>query len=300
MIKTFEEVLRTAAALEDKKLAVCKAENEEVLEAVEMARAKGIAQSILVGDEAKIKSMLKQLGYDETNYEYLNTTEDKETAIEAVKLVSSGKADVLMKGLIDTASILKAVLDKEVGLRFSKVISHVAAFTLPKYHKMLLVTDAAMNIAPDVDAKELIIRNALHVTKALGIETAKVGVIAAKESVSEKMPATMDAAELKKRDIEGAIVDGPFGLDNAVSQESARIKGIDSPVAGDADIVLMPQIEAGNILYKSLGFLAESEGAGIIVGARRPIVLTSRADDEETKLNSIALAILVSESMKEH
>ena len=300
MITTFDEVLKAAAALEDKKLAVCKAENEEVLQAVEMARSRGIAQSILVGDTAKIKAMLTELGFDPNHYEYLNSTDDAETARETVKLVSSGQADVLMKGLIDTAAILKAVLDKEVGLRFAKVISHVAAFTVPKYHKMLLVTDAAMNIAPDVDAKEQIIRNALHVTRALGIETAKVGVIAAKESVSEKMPATMDAAELKRRTIEGALVDGPFGLDNAVSKESARIKGINSPVAGDADIVLMPQIEAGNILYKALSFLSDSEGAGIIVGARRPIVLTSRADEETTKLNSIALAILVSESMKEH
>lgn len=300
MITTFNEVLKAAAALDDKKLAVCKAENEEVLQAVEMARSRGIAQSILVGDTAKIKAMLTELGFDPNHYEYLHSTDDAETARETVKLVSSGQADVLMKGLIDTAAILKAVLDKEVGLRFAKVISHVAAFTVPKYHKMLLVTDAAMNIAPDVDAKEQIIRNALHVTRALGIGTAKVGVIAAKESVSEKMPATMDAAELKKRTIEGALVDGPFGLDNAVSKESARIKGIDSPVAGDADIVLMPQIEAGNILYKALSFLSDSEGAGIIVGARRPIVLTSRADEETTKLNSIALAILVSESMKEH
>lgn len=300
MIKSFDEVLQAAAALEDKKLAVCKAENEEVLQAVEMARTAGIAHSILVGDEAKIKAMQQALGIDPANYEFIDSTDDQTTALEAVKLVSGGTADVLMKGVIDTATILKAVLNKEVGLRMSKVISHIALFSLPHYHKMLLVTDAAMNIAPDVEAKELIIKNALHVTKALGIDQAKVAVVCAKESVSDKMPATLDAAELRERDIPGALVDGPFALDNAVSQDSARIKGIDSPVAGDADIVLMPDIEGGNILYKALGFLTDSKGAGIIVGARRPIVLTSRADEEEAKLNSIALAILVSESMKEH
>lgn len=300
MIKTFDEVLRAAAALEDKKLAVCKAENEEVLQAVEMARERGIAKSILVGDEQKIKAIMQELGFDPAHYEYVHSTDDIETAREAVKLVSSGQADVLMKGVVDTATILKAVLDKEIGLRLSKVISHVALFSLETYHKMLLITDAAMNIAPDVDAKELIIQNALHVTRALGIDTAKVAVVCANEKVSDKMPATLDAAELKNRDIPGALVDGPFALDNAVSFDAARIKGIESPVAGDADIVLMPDIEGGNILYKALGFLAGGKGAGIIVGARRPIVLTSRADEEEAKLNSIALAILVSESMKEH
>lgn len=300
MIKTFDEVLQAAAALEDKKLAVCKAENEEVLQAVEMARQAGIARSILVGDEPKIKAMLSQLGFEVANYEFVHSTNDQETALEAVKLVSSNQADVLMKGVIDTATILKAVLDKEVGLRMSKVISHVALFQLEHYHKMLLVTDAAMNIAPDVAAKELIIQNAVHVTRALGIDKAKVGVICANEKVSDKMPATLDAAELKTKQIDGAIIDGPLALDNAISADSARIKGIDSPVAGEADILLMPDIEAGNILYKSLGFLARGRGAGIIVGARRPIVLTSRADEEEAKLNSIALAILVSQSMKEH
>lgn len=299
MITTFEQVLQTAAALDDKKLAVCKAENEEVLQAVEMARKAGIASSILVGDENKIKSLLNQLGFDSSNYEYVHSTDDEMTATEAVKLVSGEKADVLMKGVIDTATILKAVLNKEYGLRQSKVISHVALFSLDSYYKMLLVTDAAMNIAPDVDAKELIIRNSLHVTRALGIETAKVAVVCANEKVSDKMPATLDARELKNRPITGAMVDGPFALDNAVSKDAARIKGIESPVAGDADILLMPDIEAGNILYKSLGFLAKSKGAGIVVGARRPIVLTSRADEEEAKLNSIALAILVSEKMKE-
>lgn len=300
MIKHFEEILARAAALADKKLAVCKAENEEVLQAVEMARKAGIAKSILVGDEPVIRAMMQTLDIPQDAYEFLHTADDKEAALESVKLVSSGRADVLMKGLIDTNLILKAVLDKEVGLRLSKVISHVALFEVPKYHKLLLVTDAAMNIAPDVEAKASIIENALHVTRALDIETAKVAVIAAKEKVNDKMPATLDAQALKNRAFAGAVVDGPFALDNAVSEESARIKGIDSVVAGDADIVLMPQIESGNILYKALSFLTDSQGAGIIVGARRPIVLTSRADEESTKLNSIALAILVSERMKEH
>lgn len=300
MITNFEAVMDAAAALEDKKLAVCKAENEEVLQAVELARQAGIAQSILVGDEPKIKAMLTELGFDPAHYEYVHSTEDTETALESVKLVSSGAADVLMKGVINTAIILRAVLDKEVGLRMSKVISHIALFKVPSYHKMVLVTDAAMNIAPDIDAKQLIIENALHVTRALGIETAKVALLTANEVVSDKMPATVEAAELSQREIPGAMLAGPLALDNAINKHAAEIKGITSPVAGDADILLVPDIEAGNVLYKSLTFFAQADGAGIIVGARRPVVLTSRADSEQTKLHSIALAILVSESMKEH
>lgn len=295
MIKRFSEMLEQAKALKDVKIAVAMAESEEVLEAVEMARKEGIADAILVGDEDKIKTIMTRLQMDPSHYEFRDVKDGPEAARVAVSLVRNGEAGILMKGLIDTSVILKAVLNKEEGLRGGSVLSHVALFEVPSYHKLLTVTDAAMNITPDVDTKEMIIGNALAVTGALGIEEAKVAVLAAKEKVNDKMEATLHAAELKKRQLKGAIVDGPFALDNAVSEESARIKGLNSPVAGDADILLAPQIDAGNILYKALSFLAQAKNAGIIVGAKKPIVLTSRADSEITRLYSIALAMVVAD-----
>lgn len=295
MIKRFSEMLEQAKALKDVKIAVAMAESEEVLEAVEMAHKEGIADAILVGDEDKIKTIMTRLQMDPSHYEFRDVKDGPEAARVAVSLVRNGEAGILMKGLIDTSVILKAVLNKEEGLRSGSVLSHVALFEVPSYHKLLTVTDAAMNITPDVDTKEMIIGNALAVTGALGIEEAKVAVLAAKEKVNDKMEATLHAAELKKRQFKGAIVDGPFALDNAVSEESARIKGLNSPVAGDADILLAPQIDAGNILYKALSFLAQAKNAGIIVGAKKPIVLTSRADSEITRLYSIALAMVVAD-----
>lgn len=298
-MKTFDEILDKVRKLEKKTIAVAKAENLEVLEAVEAARCEGICEAILVGEKSKIIPLMKEAGLEEKNYEIIDILGEEQAAQKAVRLVSSGKADMLMKGLVDTGTLLREVLNKEYGLRKSSLLSHLAVFELERYHKLLLVTDAAMNIAPDVDQKVAIIENALGVSRALGISEAKVALLAAKESVNEKMPATRQAAEVAKRDIPGALIAGPFALDNAISKESAKIKGLTSPVAGDADILLAPNIEAGNILYKAIGFLARSKGAGTIVGAKRPIILTSRADSEETKMYSIALAALIAEEMKE-
>lgn len=297
MIKTFDEMLQAAKALQDVKIAVAMAESEEVLESVEMARKEGIADAVLVGDEDKILALMKDMNIDPNHYSIIDEKDGAEAARKAVNLVREGHAGILMKGLIDTSVILKAVLNKEEGLRGDSVLSHVAVFDVPTYHKLLTVTDAAMNITPDVDTKEMIIKNALHVAKALGIDTAKVALLAAKEKVNEKMEATVHADELKKRSFDGALVDGPFALDNAVSKDSARIKGLTSEVAGDADILLAPQIDSGNILYKALGFLAQAKNAGILLGAKKPIVLTSRADSELTRLYSIALAMFVADHL---
>lgn len=297
-MKTFDEVLARAKTFEKKIVAVAKAENLEVLEAVEAARLEGICDGILVGEKRVILSLMKEAQIEEKNYEILDVKEPQKAAEAAVRLVSSGKADMLMKGLVDTGILLREVLNKEYGLRNSPLLSHVAVFEVDSYPKLLIVTDAAMNIAPDVEQKLSIIENALVVSRSLGISEAKVAILAAKESVNEKMPATVEAAEIASRKIVGAMMAGPFALDNAISKESARIKGLDSPVAGDADILLAPDIEAGNILYKALGFLTSSRGAGTIVGARRPIILTSRADSEDSKMNSIALAVLIAEEMK--
>lgn len=203
-----------------------------------------------------------------------------------------------MKGLIDTSIIMKQVLDKEIGLRTGSIISHMAVFDVDTYHKLLFVTDAAMNISPDLNQKKDILINAVDLAHSMGIDKPKVAVIAAKEKVSTKMEATVHAEELanmnRNGEIKGCIVDGPLALDNAISKKAAETKGIESEVAGDADILLMPYIEAGNVLYKSLTYFANSKNAGIILGAKAPIVLTSRADSEETKLYSIVLSVILS------
>lgn len=297
MIKTFEEVLRVAKERGPKKVAVACAQDEDVLLAVNNAYLKGIIEAVLIGDVPLIQSIAAEYNIDLAPFELIDIKDLAEASLKAVSMVSSGEAQLVMKGLVDTAIILKAVLNKEVGLRTGNALSHVAAFSVPSYHKMLLVTDAAMNIAPDLETKKQIIENALQVAHALDIDIPKVGVICAKEKVEPKMPATVDAAELVKMnengEIKNCIVGGPFALDNAISKEAAKLKKITHPAAGDCDILLCPTIEAGNVLYKALGFLAKAASAGVIVGAKAPVILTSRADDDETKLNSIALAVLM-------
>ena len=261
------------------------------------AYERGIAVPILVGDKESIERISESIGFDIDGIEIIDEKDSALAARKATSLVSSGQAQVLMKGLIDTSVLMKQVLDPEIGLRTGSVISHVAVFDVPTYHKVFIVTDAAMIIAPDLNQKKQLIENAVKLAHAIDIPNPKVAVLAAKEKVSDKMEATVHAKALtdmnRAGEISGCIVDGPLALDNAVSKESARIKGIDSEVAGDADILLAPDIEAGNILYKSLSFLGNAKSAGLIVGTSKPIVLTSRADSEETKLNSIVLAILM-------
>lgn len=297
MIKNFDEVLGCAKDRGPKRLAIACAQDEDVLLAVSKAKAENIADATLVGDEAKIRKIASGLNIDLSVFEIIDIPDMAEAASEAVKMVSSGKADIVMKGLVDTSIILKAVLDKETGLRTGSVLSHAAVFSVPTYHKLLFVSDAAMNIAPDVETKAKIISNMLVLTTALDIDNPNVAVVCAKEKVSEKMPATLDARDLVKMNedgiIKGCVVGGPFALDNAISKEAAETKGVKHPGAGDADIILAPDIEAGNILYKSLAFLGGASSAGIILGAKAPIVLTSRADSDETKLYSIALGVLM-------
>jgi len=301
MIKSFEEVLKIAKERGPKKVAVACAQDRDVLKAIEDARKRGIVEAILVGDQAQIEILAKEEGIDLSAYEVIDLPDLQEASLKAVTLVSSKEAHMVMKGLVDTSIILKAVLNKEVGLRTGSVLSHVAVFDVENYPRLLLVTDAAMNIAPDLNQKKQIIENTLVVAKGLDNDMPKVGVICAKEKVNPKMPATVDAAALVEMNengtLTGCIVGGPFGLDNAVSEEAARLKGIDHPVAGKADVLLCPNIESANVLYKTLGFLTNAKSAGIIVGAKAPIILTSRADSEEAKLNSIALGVLMAAKM---
>ena len=297
MAKSFEALLELAKERGPKVLSVAVAQDKEVLSAIKKAYDMGIAIPILVGDKEKIETISKEIDFDLKDIQIINEKDGGLACRIATELVSSGKAQILMKGLIDTGLIMKQVLDAEIGLRTGNVISHVAVFDVPTYHKIFFVTDAAMNIAPDLKQKKEIIENSVVLAKALDIETPKVAVLAAMEKVSPKMEATLHAQELtnmnKNGEIKECIVYGPLALDNAISKESAILKGIDSEVAGDADILLAPYIEAGNVLYKALSFLANAKSAGLIVGTKAPIVLTSRADNEESKLNSIALAALM-------
>ncbi len=290
--------MELAKSTEIKKIAVAAAQDDDVLKAIKTAVEENICIPILVGDKEKIIKLSEEISFDLDNIQIIDEKDLQQAAHRAVSLVSSGQAHIVMKGLIDTSIILKAVLDKEIGLRTGNILSHAAVFELDKYHKFLIVTDAAMNIAPNAEEKKQIIENALLLCHSLDIEKPKVAVICAKEKVSDKMPATLDAQILTEMNRDGklsdCIVEGPFGLDNAISKEAAAIKGVKGDVAGDADILLMPNIEAGNVLYKALTYFSNSKNAGIILGAKAPIVLTSRADSDETKLNSIALAVICS------
>lgn len=301
-MKSFNEILELAKRKGPKKISVAAAHDEDVLKAVKRALDENIASPILVGDEDKIREISKNIGLNLHNISVINIKDDKESSRKAVSLVSSGDADIVMKGLVDTSIILSAVLDKEIGLRTGNILSHVAVFETENYHKLLFITDAAMNIAPNADEKRQILENVLTLTHSLDLKNPKVAVVCAKEKVNSKMQSTLDAQVLVELNhqgiITGCIVEGPFGLDNAISKAAAEHKGIKGEVAGDADILLMPNIEAGNVLYKALTYFANSENAGIILGASSPIVLTSRADSDKAKLNSIALAVLIASKKK--
>lgn len=297
MIKAFDEIIKAAKEKGPKIIAVAVAQDTEVLSAVNGAKNLGVANAILVGDKDEIAKAAKNCDVDINKFEVIDIKEKSEACRKAVELVSTGKAHIVMKGLVDTALILKAVLDEKIGLRTGNVLSHVAVFDVPGYDRLFYVTDAAMNIAPDLEKKKQIIENAVQVANSLGNDNPKVAVLAAVEKVNPKMQATLDAAELIKMneagELQGCTIGGPFALDNAVSMEASMHKGITHPVAGNADILMVPVIEAGNMLYKSMVFFARAKNAGIIVGAKAPVVLTSRADSDEAKLNSIAIGVLM-------
>ena len=293
-MKNLNEILEKAKSNQSKTLVVAAAEDNHVLEAVKQAIAEKIIDVILVGDIDKINTISKEIDFNITNIEIIDEKNPELSCTKAVGLINSGKADFLMKGLVGTAVLLKAILDKENGLRKEKLLSHVAFFETKYYHKLLCVTDAAMNIEPKLEAKVGIIKNAVNACKGLGIYKPKVSAVAAVEFVNPKMQATIDAAELKamneRGEIEDCIVDGPLALDISISKEAASHKGIKGEVAGNADILLMHDINVGNVFYKSLNFLGGAVSGAVIMGAKVPIVLTSRADSEESKLLSIAIA----------
>lgn len=297
MIKSIDQVLEKVKANGMKTVAVAVAQDEPVLEAIRDAKNNGIANAILVGDLDKIKESAEIVGLNLDEFEIVHEPDNAKASLFAVELVSTGKADMVMKGLVDTATFLRAVLDKQTGLRTGRVLSHVAVFDIPALNRIILVTDAAMNIAPDLMTKKQILENAVIVAKGIGIETPKAAVVCAVEVVNPDMQPTLDAAALSKMcdrgQIKGCIVDGPLAIDNAISEEAAKHKGIKSPVAGNADIILVPNIETGNVMYKTLTYTANAKNGGILAGAAAPVILTSRADSHESKMYSIALASLV-------
>jgi phosphate butyryltransferase len=280
-----------------KRLVVAVAHDEHSLEAVCAVVKLGLVDATLVGSAAKIRAIADKLKLDLSGFNIVNEENDAAAVKLAVKMVHDKEGDILMKGNVPSAVLLRGVLDKECGLRKSDVLSHFALFEVPTYHKLIGLTDAAMVIAPDLKTKIAIINNAVEFMNRLGIAKPKVAILGAVELVNESMPATLDAALISKMNqrgqIKNCIIDGPLAYDNAVSIQSATHKGIVSEVAGDADLLIVPDIEAGNILYKAYGFSANAKLAANILGAAAPIVLTSRSDTEEAKQASIVMAAAI-------
>jgi phosphate butyryltransferase len=279
-------------------IAVACPHDDDVLLSLHKAAKAGVVRPLLVGRRAVVESLIVKLGLSGFDPDIVECSDDAGAVELAVRAVRSGEAQMLMKGLVSTGTFLKGVLNKEFGLRQRPLLSHVALYEAADPQRLVLFSDVAMNIAPDLAQKTQILENAVSLAHRLGVERPKVAAIAAVETVNPEMPATVDAASLAKMadrgQIKGCIVDGPLALDNALSVDAARHKGITSPVAGFADVLLLPDIEAGNVLYKILGLLKAWPLAAMIVGASAPVVLTSRADSDETKFNSIALAAAVS------
>ena len=302
MSKNFDDLLLRANEISNKKVAVAVAQDEPVLEAIKLAKEKGIADAILVGDMKAIKKIADKINMDLSDYEIVNEPNVKKASLEAVRLVSTGKADMVMKGLVDTATFLRSVLNKEVGLRTGKLMSHVAVFEVEGLDRLILLTDAAFNTYPDIKGKIQILNNAVDVAHACGIKIPKVAAVCAVEVVNPDMQATIDAALLAKMNDRGQIKDcivyGPLALYNALSVDAEEHKGITGKVAGKADIILLPNIETANVMYKTLTYTAKTRNGGLLVGTSAPVILTSRADNFETKVNSIALAALVAEEIK--
>ena len=302
MSKNFDDLLSKLKVTTTKKVAVAVAQDEPVLEAVKAAKERGIADAILVGDTEKIKAIAHGIDMDLNDFEILHEEDVNKAALLAVQLVSSGSADMVMKGLVDTATFLRSVLNKEVGLRTGKLMSHVAVFEIEGIDRLILLTDAAFNTYPELKDKASMINNSVKVAHACGVQVPKVAVIGAVEVVNPNMPATIDAALLAKMNdrgqIKGCIVDGPFALDNAISEEAAEHKGVKGEVAGKADILLLPNIDVANVMYKTLTYMSECKNGGLLVGTSAPVILTSRADSFETKVKSIAIAAVVAHDLK--
>ena len=298
----FEDLIAKVTSCGKQRLAVAAAADDAVLEAVNEAQKMGIVDATLVGDEAAIRKIAAEIGMDLSACRIINEPDNAAAAHIAVKLAHDGEADMYMKGLLDTKTFLKSILDKEVGLRTGQTLSHVAVFQVKGIEQLLFLTDVAFITYPTLEDKVHIIENTVAVAHACGVECPKVAPLAAVEVVNPKMPCTVDADELRKMNAEGkltgCVVDGPLSMDIAIDPEAAAHKGAqDRPAAGHADILLFPNIESGNICYKTLVHTAECENGCILTGTKVPAILTSRSDSFKTKVNSIALAAVVAAQM---
>jgi phosphate acetyltransferase len=293
----YERLVGAVAELPPAPTAVAHPCSEAALEGAVDAARMGIIAPILVGPRARIMAVAEAAGLDIAHYEIVDAAHSHDAADKAVALVREGRAEVLMKGSLHTDELLGAVVHRETGLRTARRLSHCFIFDVPGHDRVLVITDAAINISPTLEEKVDIVQNAIDLAHAMGIAEPRVAILSAMETVSPKLPSTIEAAALCKMadrgQITGGLLEGPLALDNAISPEAARIKGIGGPVAGQADILVVPDLEAGNMLAKSLGFLAGADSAGIVLGARVPIVLTSRADSVHSRLASCAVAALL-------
>ncbi len=297
--KSFDDLLAKVGEIKLKKLSVAVAQDKAVLEAVKVAKERGIADSILVGDADEIAKIAAEIGMNLDEYSVIDEKDIVEASLKAVKLVHDGEADMYMKGLLPTGTFLKSVLNKEVGLRTGKPLSHVCVFEIPGIDRLLFFTDVAFMPYPTLEDKKCMIEYTVDVAKACGVNMPKVAALAALETVNEKMPVTLDAAELTKMneagEIKDCIIDGPLSLDIALYKEAAEEKGaLDRRVAGDADILVFPNIHAGNLTYKAIVHMVPCKNGNILTGTKAPVILTSRSDTVDVKVNSLALAALVS------
>ncbi|MCR5277841.1 MAG: phosphate butyryltransferase [Lachnospiraceae bacterium] len=299
----FNDIISKVTAVPTKTVAVACAEDAPVLEAVKAAKEKKIANAILTGDEDKIRAIAAEIGFDLSDTRIIDKKDNFEAALAAVKLVHDGEADMYMKGLLPTGKFLKSVLDKEVGLRTGKPLSHVCVFEIPGIDRLLFLTDVAFIPYPTLEDKKCMIEYTVDVAKSCGITDNKVAVLAALETVNEKMPCTVEAAELSKMqdagEIKDCVVEGPLSMDIALYREAAEEKGaLGRKVAGDANILVFPDIHAGNLVYKTMVHMIDCKNGNILTGTKAPVILTSRSDTMEVKLNSIALAAVVADSLK--
>lgn len=299
VVENFSQMIELARNKGPKRVAVAAAHDPEVLLSFEEARRAGLEISgYLVGDAHAIEEIARQEGVSLADFEIIHEPETSRAARTVVLLAREGKADIVIKGQLKTAELLSTALNKEIGLRDKTLMTHVGIFEIPGMHKLIYISDSGVVPYPDVYQKLEIIRNAVEVAHRFGLEMPKVAILAATEAVHPKIPASIDALALAKMAeqgwVEGAIVDGPMALDTAISEYSARVKGIKSPVAGQADILIVPNVEAGNIMAKGILYFARARMAGHVVGAKVPILINSRADEAETRFLSLAMAIYLS------
>jgi phosphate butyryltransferase len=297
MVKSLDELVAAAVSDGPASIAVAAGQDPDVLQALKQAQSMGLAEGILVGDRSRMEPMVEKVGLELAPDQLIHEPDQARAAKKAIGLIREGRASLLMKGKINTSTLIRAVLDRETGLRTGRLLSQVIVFQVPGIQRLMVMTDAAINIAPNLAQKAEICRNAIEVAHAIGVARPNLAVLCALEFVNPEMPATLDAAGLtlmnRRGQISGAYVEGPIALDSPLSRFAAERKGIDSPLVEATDIFLAPDIEAANILYRAILYFARGESGGIVLGARVPLILLSRAETPETKIRSIALAVLV-------